>query len=149
MMNVSILSKPFAELTPYELYDILRLRSEIFVVEQNCVFLEPDGKDQDCDHLMIRKNGVLVATTRLVPPGKSYNEMSIGRVVTHQTVRGEGVGKLLMEASIKELYKKFGVAPIRIGAQLYLKRFYESFGFRQCSDIYDEDGIDHILMLKD
>ena len=90
----------------------------------------------------------LIACSRLVPPGISYKEMSIGRVVSHPSSRGTGAGKLLMEKSLEYLYDKFGPGPVRIGAQLYLKRFYENFGFRQVSEVYDEDGIDHIIMLK-
>jgi ElaA protein len=147
-MNLEISLKPFHELSPEELYQILRLRSEVFVVEQNCVFLDMDNKDQHCDHLMIY-SGHLVAVSRLVPPGVSYREMSIGRVASHPSARGTGAGKKLMEESIRLIYAKYGEGPIRIGAQYYLKKFYEGFGFYQCSEIYDEDGIDHILMLKD
>ena len=139
--------KDFNDLTPAEIYAILRLRSEVFVVEQNCVFLDADNKDQYCSHVMVNAPS-LVACSRLVPPGISYDEMSIGRVVSHPSARGSGAGKFLMERSLEYLYEKFGYGPVRIGAQLYLKRFYESFGFSQVSEIYDEDGIDHILMLK-
>ena len=139
--------KDFRDLSPHELYAILRLRSEVFVVEQNCVFLDADNKDQFCAHVMINTRE-LVACARLVPPGISYKEMSIGRVVSHPSVRGTGAGKFLMEKSLEYIYDKFGHGPVRIGAQLYRKRFYESFGFSQVSEIYDEDGIDHILMFK-
>jgi ElaA protein len=140
--------KKFDELLPHELYAILRLRSEVFVVEQNCVFLDMDDKDQRCFHLMGWKDEVLIACTRIVPPGISYNEPSIGRVVTSPAARGSGFGKLLMEKSIEETEKLCGKTPIKIGAQLYLKAFYSSLGFEQSSDIYDEDGIDHIEMLR-
>jgi ElaA protein len=146
-MNIKISLKPFQDLSPLELYQILRLRSEVFVVEQNCVFLDMDNKDQYCDHLMIYTDQ-LAAVSRLVPPGISYPEMSVGRVASHPSARGTGIGKILMEESLRNLYAKYGNGPIRIGAQYYLKKFYEGFGFRQCSEIYDEDGIDHILMLK-
>ena len=139
--------KGFEDLSPMELYDILKLRSEVFVVEQNCVFLDMDGKDQYCDHVMVYTDR-LVACARLVPPGVSYTEMSIGRVVSHSSVRRLGAGKFLMEESLRLLFQKYGVCPVKIGAQFYLKKFYESFGFVQWSDIYDEDGIDHILMLR-
>lgn len=145
--------KKFDALTPAELYAILRLRSEVFVVEQNCVFLEMDNKDQPCHHLMGWLNKTdgapeLVAYTRLVPPGVGYEYPSIGRVVTSATVRQSGMGKLLMQKSIAALEELYGTTPIRIGAQLYLKKFYESFGFAQTSEIYDEDGIDHIEMTR-
>lgn len=140
--------KPFAELTPQEVYVILRLRSEVFVVEQNCVFQDMDNKDQYCYHLMGWQNNELIAYTRIVPPGISYDLPSIGRVVTSPKVRNSGIGKLLMEKSIEELTRLYGQGPIRIGAQLYLKNFYGSFGFEQSGDVYDEDGIDHIEMTR-
>jgi ElaA protein len=146
-MEVTISCKAFKDLSPKELYDILRLRSEVFVVEQNCVFLDMDNKDQYCDHVMIYTDK-LVATSRLVPPGVSYAEMSVGRIVSHKDARRGGVGKLLVRESLRLLEEKYGNGPVKIGAQYYLKAFYEGFGFRQCSDIYVEDGIDHILMIR-
>jgi ElaA protein len=140
--------KNFDALTPHELYAILRLRTEVFVVEQACVFQDMDNKDQASLHLMGWKGNDLVAYTRLVPPGVSYQEASIGRVVTAPRERGSGFGKQLMEKSIEEVVHLYGKTPIRLGAQLYLKKFYESLGFRQTSDVYDEDGIDHIEMLR-
>lgn len=140
--------KKFDELTPDELYAILRLRSEVFVVEQNCVFQDMDDKDQQCYHLMGWQNNLLAAYTRLVPPGVSYEQPSIGRVVTSPRVRRDGVGKQLMNQSIDETNNLFGKRSIKIGAQLYLKSFYESLGFVQSGEIYDEDGIDHIHMIR-
>jgi ElaA protein len=140
--------KKFDGLTVDELYAILRLRSEVFVVEQNCVFQDMDNKDQFSYHLMGWDEGVLVAYTRLIPPGISYAYASIGRVITAQATRGSGIGKQLMEKSIEEATRLFGKVPIKIGAQLYLREFYNSFGFKQSSDIYDEDGIDHIEMIR-
>lgn len=140
--------KKFDELTPDELYAILRLRSEVFVVEQNCVFQDMDDKDQQCYHLMGWQNNLLAAYTRLVPPGVSYEQPSIGRVVTSPRVRRDGVGKQLMNQSIDETNNLFGKKSIKIGAQLYLKSFYESLGFVQSGEIYDEDGIDHIHMIR-
>lgn len=147
-MEFTVKCNEFSALSPGEVYAILRLRSEVFVVEQNCAFLDADNKDQNCFHVMIRSEEELVSCSRLVPPGLIYNEMSVGRVVTHPSVRGTGVGKLLMEKSLFFIYEKFGNGPVKIGAQYYLKRFYEAFGFVQCGGIYDEDGIDHIPMLK-
>jgi ElaA protein len=145
--------KKFDDLTPHELYAILQLRSEVFVVEQNCVFQDMDHKDQQCYHLMGWQNASdqspeLIAYTRLVPPGALYELPSIGRVVISLVARGCGMGKLLMEKSIEELRYLFGNTPIKIGAQLYLKAFYQSLSFEQSSDIYDEDGIDHIEMIR-
>ena len=147
-MQIHWLLKKFEELTPYQLYVILQLRNEVFVVEQNCVFQDADDKDQDSYHLMGFHNNRLIAYTRLVPAGISYEEPSIGRVATSPSVRRSGAGKELMQQSINALYNLFGQQPIKIGAQLYLKRFYESFGIKQVSDVYDEDGIDHIYMVK-
>lgn len=141
--------KKFEALTPEELYSILRLRSEVFVVEQNCIFLDMDNKDQQCWHLMAWEKNRLTGYTRLVPPGISYAEPSIGRVVTSPSVRKKGTGKIIMIKSIEEINKLYGQTSIRIGAQLYLKSFYEYFGFTQSSDIYDEDGIDHIEMIRE
>lgn len=141
--------KKFESLTVHELYAILRLRTEVFVVEQNCVFQDMDNKDQHSYHLLGWKGDLLAAYTRIVPTGISYKDApSIGRVVTSPQARGGGVGRLLMEKSIDELFGVYGVSPIKIGAQLYLKKFYESLGFEQSSEIYDEDGIDHIEMTR-
>lgn len=145
--NITFTCKKFEELTPVELYAAFRLRSEVFVVEQNCVFLDLDNKDQYCYHLFGWHDDLLAAYTRLVPAGVSFREISIGRVVTSPKMRKAGAGKILMRKSIDTAYAIFGKNPIRIGAQLYLKQFYESFGFQQSSDIYLEDDIEHIEML--
>ncbi len=146
-MDITWTLKAFEQLLPAELYAILRLRSQVFVVEQNCVFLDMDDRDQQSHHLMGWHGNILYAYTRLVPQGISYDEPSIGRVVTAQEARGTGIGRLLMQESISYVDLLYNKQPIRIGAQLYLKKFYESFGFIQASDIYDEDGIDHIKMI--
>lgn len=148
-MQMQWILKKFEELSPYQLYAILQLRNEVFVVEQNCVFQDADDKDQPSYHLMGFWENRLVAYTRLVPAGISYEQASIGRVVTAPSVRREGAGKELMQQSVATLYRLFGRVPIKIGAQLYLKKFYESFGFHQISDVYLEDGIEHIYMLKE
>jgi ElaA protein len=141
--------KTFQELSVEELYSVLRLRSDVFVVEQNCIFLDQDNKDQYCYHIMGWEGKNLVASTRLVPKGVSYPDYhSIGRVVNNRDFRGLGLGKELMEYSIEKCIEHFGNGQIKIGAQLYLKRFYESLGFVQSSDVYDEDGIDHIEMIR-
>ena len=146
-MHIQWLVKKFEELSPYQLYAILQLRSEVFVVEQNCVFQDIDDKDQNSWHLMGFENNKLVAYTRLVPPGEIHKVSSIGRVVTSPSVRGNKIGKELMERSIDTTYNLFGKSSIKIGAQVYLKKFYESLGFKQISDIYMEDGIEHIYMM--
>jgi ElaA protein len=146
-MNYTVICKPFNDLTVTDLYELLRLRSEIFVVEQNCVFLDMDNKDQLCHHLLLYIDEKLVAYARIVPPGLSYHEASIGRVITSPVARGTGAGKVLMELAIVECKKIFTDQAIRIGAQLYALKFYERFGFKADGEVYDEDGIDHIEMI--
>lgn len=141
-------TKKFNELNSVELYDLLRLRSEVFVVEQNCVFLDLDNNDQKALHTLGYIGNDLVATTRLFEKDIMYDGyQSIGRVVTAQKYRRTGAGKELMHYSIKECDRLFGKGPIKIGAQLYLKKFYSEFGFEQSGEVYDEDGIDHIPMV--
>lgn len=140
--------KAFSELSNYELYEVLKLRSKVFVVEQNCVFLDMDDKDTKCLHLMGFADSALVAYSRLVPAGVSYKEMSIGRVVTDPDYRAKGLGMELMELSVEKAIESYGTGPIRIGAQLYLMAFYERFGFNINSAEYIEDGIPHIEMLR-
>lgn len=140
--------KAFRELTTMELYALLRLRAQVFVVEQNCVYQDLDNKDLYCHHLLVYEDKQLVAYARLVPPGISYDEMSIGRVVTSPDARGKGTGKKLMALAIENCRKIFGDGPIRIGAQYYLKKFYTEMGFQPTGDAYDEDGIEHIHMIK-
>jgi len=126
---------------------MLQLRSKVFVVEQNCVFLDLDDKDQQSWHVSGWQNEKLIAYTRLVPPSIGYPQPSIGRVVTSPSVRRTGAGRKLMQFSIEKIFSLFGKQPIKIGAQLYLKNFYESLGFQQSGDVYLEDGIEHIEML--
>jgi ElaA protein len=141
------LCKKFDALSSYELYAILQLRNEVFVVEQHCVFQDADNKDQHCYHVMGWDETHLIAYARIVPPDISYSESSIGRIVTSPNARKTGIGRTLVQQSINELYGIYGRIPVKIGAQLYLKKFYESFGFKQTSDIYTEDDIPHIEML--
>lgn len=148
MSTIAWTIKSFSELSPSALYGILKLRSEVFVVEQQCIFLDMDDKDQESRHVMGRLNDELVATCRILPPGLAYDEPSIGRVVGSPRYRGKGAGIALMENAIQETLRLYGTLPIKIGAQLYLKRFYESFGFVQCSETYMEDDIPHIKMLR-
>jgi ElaA protein len=139
--------KSFPALTPNELYTLMRLRSEVFVVEQNCVFLDADNKDIYCHHLMLFDHKQLIAYARLVPPGISYNEMSVGRVVTAKEARNKGAARQLMQLAVEYCRKIFGDGPIRIGAQYYLEKFYNEIGFTATGDVYDEDGIEHIEMI--
>lgn len=141
--------KPFDTLTNAELYELLRLRSEVFVVEQNCVFLDMDRMDAPCHHLMgWAPGGELVAAARLVPPGVKYPEPSVGRVVTSPAFRKKGLGRGLMVHALRELYALYGALPVRIGAQQYLLEFYGSLGFAQDGDMYLEDNIPHVEMIK-
>ena len=152
MMNnllneINWLYKPFASLSVTELYAILKLRSEVFVVEQNCVYLDMDGKDDRSFHLCGWHDNLPVAYARILPPGVAYdNEASIGRVSTAFAVRKYGAGRLLMEKAIHHCLDAFPDAGIKIGAQLYLHRFYTSLGFIQSGPEYMEDGIPHIEM---
>ena len=141
--------KAFSELSNEDLYKILQLRNEVFVVEQNCPYQDCDGKDLKAIHLSAWKEGKLVAYTRLLPKGISYPDgSSIGRVVTAPSYRKQNLGRLLMNKSIENIYLLFGKTTIIISAQFYLKNFYESFSFVQTGEQYDEDGIPHIKMLK-
>ena len=147
--NIHWVLKTFEELNVGELYELLKLRSRVFVVEQQCVFLDMDGLDYRAHHLLGYANGSLAAYTRILPAGVAYPEYpSIGRVVTAPEVRGKAYGFALMNESIKRLNELYGNVSIKIGAQLYLKRFYESLGFMQSGDMYLEDGIEHIPMIR-
>ncbi len=138
--------KSFETLTVSELYAILKLRSEVFVVEQNCVYLDLDGKDPLALHLFGVYNNQIVACSRLFKPGITYETASIGRVVVSADYRDKKWGKELMLQSISAIKHQFGETQITIGAQLYLKKFYESLGFAQSSEMYLEDNIPHIKM---
>jgi ElaA protein len=147
-MAINWVLKKFDELSVHELYAILQLRSEVFVVEQDCVYHDTDNKDQSSYHYMGWLDNKLVAYTRILPPRLVYDEPSIGRVVTSPSARRSGLGRELMERSVTEVLHLFGEQPIRIGAQVYLVEFYKSLGFLQSGDPYDEDGIPHIEMVK-
>lgn len=149
-MNITWYHKHFKNLSTSELYQILQLRNEVFIVEQNCPFQDLDDKDVKCYHLMgfDTDSQKVMAYTRIVPAGVSYDEASIGRVVTSPLARGNGIGKQLMKNSIELLEELYGGISIKIGAQLYLKKYYESFDFQQIEEVYLEDGIEHILMIR-
>ena len=147
--NLRWVTKTFAELTVNELYDLLKLRSEVFVVEQKCIFLDIDNNDQKAFHTIGYLGEEVVATTRLFDKDIMYDGyQSIGRVVTAPKHRGLSIGKALMQYSIQECERLFGKGPIKIGAQLYLKKFYNEQGFEQSGDVYIEDEIDHIPMIR-
>jgi ElaA protein len=140
---------PFDALHARNLYALLQLRTEVFVMEQNCVFQDMDGADARCFHLLgERTDGTLAAYARLVPAGLKFTEASIGRVVTLPAARGGGQGHVLMREAVRALHGLWGVQPIRIGAQARLEAFYRQHGFEPASEIYIEDGIDHIEMVR-
>lgn len=136
--------KGFDELTVGELYAITALRERVFVVEQNCPYLDADGLDPVCRHLWAERGGALRAYCRIVPAHTKWHEISIGRVITAPEARGTGLGRELMQRAIAAC----GHGPIRIGAQAHLESFYGSLGFVRASEVYDEDGIPHIEMLR-
>lgn len=137
----------FSDLTNIELYKILQVRNEVFIVEQNCPYQDCDEKDFAAYHLCAWQNNQLVAYSRLLPPGISHPEnASIGRVLTASSARRQNLGKELMTRSIRKIYTLFGRIDIAISAQYYLKNFYELFSFIQVSEIYLEDDIPHIRM---
>ncbi len=139
--------KSFDKLSTNELYDILRLRSEIFVVEQNCVYNDLDGLDKDAVHQFYKQEGEIVAYSRILKPGTRFSEYSIGRVVVKQTERGTGLGIKMMEEAKRYLVNELGATKIKISAQSYLQRFYENLGFEIITEMYLEDGIPHFGML--
>ncbi len=147
-MNINWITKQFDELTAVELYAIMQLRNEVFVVEQNCVYQDADDKDQQSFHFCGWLNNTLVAYSRILPIGLAYEKYaSIGRVISSPKYRGTGIGKQLVQNAIEQTYNLYPIAQIKISAQLYLKKFYESFGFKQDGEDYLEDNIPHIPML--
>ena len=137
---------PFAELTPQQIHDLYRLRVEVFIVEQDCVFQDVDGVDPQCTHLLGYSGHALVAYCRLLPAGLKFPDPSIGRVITSPKVRGTGMVRVLMSEAMKRAAQMWPGEQIRIGAQAHLERFYNEFGFRKVGEPYDEDGILHIEM---
>ena len=146
---INIITKTFQELTTKELYDLLQLRVEIFCVEQNCVYQDLDGKDEKALHVIGKKNNKIVAYTRIFKPGDYFDKASIGRVVVSKPERQYKYGYDIMEASKKSIQAHFNETIIKLSAQTYLKKFYNNLGFKEVGDEYLEDGIPHILMVKD
>lgn len=145
---LKILVKAFNELTTQALYDILQLRSEVFVVEQNCVYQDIDGKDQKALHILGFKNNQLVAYTRIFKPGDYFENASIGRVVVAKNQRQHQYGYDIMKVSIEAVENHFKETLIKISAQAYLKGFYNNLGFNEIGEEYLEDDIPHIAMFK-
>jgi len=140
--------KSFGELSVRELYDILQLRSAIFVVEQQCVYQDIDGMDIGALHILGREGNSLQAYTRILAPGESFREASIGRVAVRSTARGKGLGKEIMKASIQAAEQRFGPDGISLSAQSYLRKFYREMGFKETGEEYLEDGIPHVMMVR-
>ena len=147
-MDIQWKIKRFEALSVAELYNLLQLRSEIFVVEQNCVYQDVDGKDEKALHLIGEDNGQTVAYARLFKPKDYFEQASIGRVVVKETYREKKLGHILMREAIYYVKSQFNETKISISAQLYLKHFYESHGFIQTSETYLEDDIPHIEMKR-
>ena len=146
MLNIVI--KSFKELSVEELYDLLQLRSAIFVVEQNCVYQDLDGKDQKALHVLGYKKDKLVAYTRIFKPGDYFEFASIGRVIVAKNERQYKYGYDIMNASINAVSDYFKVTKIKLSAQCYLKKFYNNLGFFEVGEEYLEDDIPHICMIK-
>ncbi|MEP7321464.1 MAG: GNAT family N-acetyltransferase [Saprospiraceae bacterium] len=148
--QLSITCKSFAQLTTFELYEILHLRHIVFSIEQKCLYIDTDGFDQQAYHLMLRERDILVAYSRLFDVSMPYpGFLSIGRVVTHPEHRNKQYGKHLIQTSILKIRELFGELPIKIGAQAYLTGFYTSFGFKDIGQYYLEDGIPHLKMVME
>lgn len=145
-MKISI--KKFEDFTIHQLHDVLQLRSEVFVVEQDCVYQDIDGKDLKALHVIGEKEGKVVAYTRCFAPGFYFEEAAIGRVVVNLEQRKYGYGHVIMKASINAIKNAFKTEIIKLSAQTHLKKFYESHGFKQVGEGYLEDGIPHIAMVK-
>lgn len=138
--------RQFKELTLEELHDILKLRINVFVVEQNCPYPELDDLDKNAIHQFVKENGEIVAYARLLKPGNRFSEYSIGRVVVSKTIRQTGIGIQLMNTAIDFILNNFGATSIKISAQKHLQNFYENLGFRVVTKEYLEDGIPHLGM---
>lgn len=145
---VQCFTKHFNQLSVSELYDILHMRSEVFVVEQNCIYQDIDYKDQKAIHVLLKKNKELIGYTRIFNKGDYFKNASIGRVLVSKNNRKNNYGSQLMEASIKVIKTKFKASKISISAQTYLKQFYNNLGFKITGEEYLEDGIPHIAMIK-
>lgn len=139
--------KSFDELSTFELHELLRLRVEVFVLEQACIYPEIDGKDLLCLHLMAWEGEELAAYGRILPAGLSYDEVSFGRIAVKKAYRNEGLGRKLVQKALAEALKLSEGKSVVIGAQSYLEDFYEEFGFRRHSENYLDEGIEHLDMI--
>lgn len=141
--------KTYEQLSKTELYNILQLRSEVFVVEQDCVYQDIDGKDEKALHVLGTKNNEVIAYTRCFKSGDYFNEASIGRVVVKQSQRKFKYGNEIMITSIEAIKHHYNTTVIKLSAQCYLNKFYTNLGFNPIGKEYLEDGIPHIAMLKE
>lgn len=141
--DLSLVAKPFSALTVAELYELLVLRAEVFVVEQACAYLDPDGRDRAATHLLGRRGGELVAYARWFPEG---DRIRLGRIATAGRARGRGLGRALVAAALSRIAADHPGRPVRIHAQSYLRSFYEGFGFVAVGEPFEEDGIPHRAM---
>ena len=139
--------KKYDDLTRDELYEILKLRVEVFVVEQNCPYQDLDDKDKVAYHLFLEHDGSIIAVSRILPENISYNEMAIGRVIVKKSHRGRGIAQEMMNTAIDFIIRDMGKTRIRLSGQAYLTNFYEDLGFKKVSDEYLEDGIPHFEFL--
>jgi ElaA protein len=140
--------KSFQELSLEEFHDIIALRIQIFIIEQNCPYQEVDGKDKLAHHLFFKNEmDEIIAVTRILPQGISYAEVAIGRVVVHEDYRGTGLGNQLMADSMNFVRDKYGEVPVRLSAQKHLENYYGNHGFKSTGKEYLEDGIPHVEML--
>jgi ElaA protein len=147
-MRVDWTIKHFNQLGTNELYDMIAIRLKVFVVEQNCPYQDLDGKDKTAHHLLGKIDGNrIIATARILPPGSSYEEISIGRVVLDESLRGMKIGNQLMIEAMQFIEREFGKKSIRISAQEYLEKFYQSLGFVSLDKRYLEDNIPHVEMI--
>jgi len=145
--NITWLCCEFDELSGPQLYAILKLRQDVFVVEQTCIYQDIDDKDQFASHVQGFCDGKLVAYSRILGPNTRFNDPSIGRVIVDPLQRSKGMGYRLMTESMSSCREKYPKNKIRISAQLHLEQFYGKLGFKTCSDVYDEDGIEHVEMI--
>ncbi|MCD4722938.1 MAG: GNAT family N-acetyltransferase [Desulfobacula sp.] len=151
MIQIDWKIKPFNQLDRDELYELLKFRVDVFVVEQNCPYPEMDDKDRHLETLHLAgkaKDGKLLAYLRILPPGLSFKEVSIGRVVVAKESRRQGISDTLLKIALDQINRTWPSENIRIGAQVYLRKFYESHGFEAVSQDYLEDGIPHIDMIR-
>ncbi len=149
-MTIHWRCEPFSSLSGTDVHAILKLRQDVFVLEQTCLYPDIDGKDTEATHLLAERNGEgLIACARLFAPGNYYAEAAVGRVVVAASARGGGLARVLMNKAHQEVERLWGTNRTRLGGQAYLKAFYESLGYEAVVGPYDEDGIPHYEMVRD